>query len=209
MAEEFVPRFAKDEIEYIEARWLKQNPRNWRRHPERQKSVVRAALREIGTVDPLKVVPDPEGSGKYLIMDGNLRANLFAELSDDTLVPVLILDLDEEEMDKALLTYDSSTMLYEADPDMLPALLKSVALGPEYQSLISELNNEVSLMSQLSNPDDDDGDSPTPGDPGGPVDVYLQTMPITLPAEHVAKARGLISQVLTEADITFEIGTVS
>ena len=57
-----------------------------------------------------------------MIIDGHLRA----EITPDAMVPVLVLDVTEEEADKLLLTLDPSAAMAEADADRISELLKTV-----------------------------------------------------------------------------------
>ena len=84
----------------IRARDLVPNKKNWRRHPQAQ--ALRGLLGEIGYADVIIVRELP--NGKYEIIDGHLRA----EITPDAMVPVIVLDVTEEEADKLLLTLRSS-----------------------------------------------------------------------------------------------------
>lgn len=72
-------------------RALVPNPRNWRRHPERQREAMAGALREVGWVQDV-VVNRRTGP----LVDGHLRAELAAAGGTPT-VPVVYVDLDERE----------------------------------------------------------------------------------------------------------------
>jgi len=77
-------------------------------------------LTEIGYADALiaRELPD----GQLQLIDGHLRAD--ATPNDD--VPVLVLDVSEEEADKLLATLDPLAAMAEADTGRLQALLQSV-----------------------------------------------------------------------------------
>ncbi len=57
-----------------------------------------------------------------MLIDGHLRA----ETTPDFEIPVLILDLDEAEADKLLLTLDPLALLAESDSERIGALLRTV-----------------------------------------------------------------------------------
>ena len=82
---------------------------NWRRHPARQAAALRGVLEEIGYADALlaRVLPD----GRLMLIDGHLRA----ETTPDQLVPVLVLDVDENEANKLLATLDPLAAMAETD----------------------------------------------------------------------------------------------
>ena len=87
------------ELRRVKASELIANPRNWRRHPKDQADAMRGVLAEIGFADALLVRGTPEG---LQLIDGHLRA----DITGDTPVPVLVLDVTEAEADKLLVTLD-------------------------------------------------------------------------------------------------------
>ncbi len=105
------------ELRRVRAGDLAPNPKNWRLHPEAQRKAMRAALTEIGYADALLARQTPEG---LQLVDGHLRA----ELTPDEVVPVLVLDVTEEEANKLLVTLDPLAGLAETD---LPALERLLA----------------------------------------------------------------------------------
>jgi hypothetical protein len=88
------------ELRRVRAADLRPNPRNWRVHPPEQQDALRGVLAEVGYADALLARELPDGT--LMIVDGHLRA----ETTPDSLVPVLVLDVDEAEADKILLTHD-------------------------------------------------------------------------------------------------------
>src|SRR5437870_5406091 len=107
------------ELVRVRAGDLAENPKNWRRHPERQRAALRGLLREIGYADALLARRDGD---RLILVDGHLRKSL----SDDQIVPVLVLDLDEREAETLLVTLDPLAALAEADPGALAELLETV-----------------------------------------------------------------------------------
>ena len=60
------------EMKMVKASQLQVHPRSWRRHPDAQRSALRAAVDEIGfTTAP---IVRPLGRGRYELIDGHLRA---------------------------------------------------------------------------------------------------------------------------------------
>ncbi len=103
----------------IPAKELIPNPRNWRTHPKAQQEALKGLLAEIGYADALLARETPQG---LMLIDGHLRA----ETTPDTEVPVLVLDLDEQEALKLLATLDPLAAMAGADNDRLEAILKQV-----------------------------------------------------------------------------------
>ena len=110
------------DLRRVRAGDLLPSPRNWRTHPPAQRAALRGVLAEIGYADALLVRETPDG---LMLVDGHLRA----EETPDAVVPVLVLDLDEAEADKLLLTLDPLAAMAGADADALAALLATVETG--------------------------------------------------------------------------------
>src|SRR6516164_5875597 len=108
------------ELRRVRARDLKPHPKNWRVHPESQRSALRGLLAEIGYADVLLTRELPDG--RLQLIDGHLRR----EETPDAIVPVLVTDLSEEEAQKILLTPDPLAGMATADKDNLQSLLASL-----------------------------------------------------------------------------------
>jgi DNA modification methylase len=108
------------ELRRVKASELRRNPRNWRTHPAAQARALRGLLNEIGYADALiaRELPD----GQLQLIDGHLRA----ETTPHKEVPVLVLDVTEEEADKLLLTLDPLAAMAESDTSRIKALLETV-----------------------------------------------------------------------------------
>jgi hypothetical protein len=113
------------ELRRVCAKDLLPNPKNWRRHPKAQAVALRGLLTEVGYADALLVRELPDG--RLMIIDGHLRA----ETTPDSLVPVLVLDVTEEEADKILLTLDPLAAMAESDAERIEALLTTVRTDSE------------------------------------------------------------------------------
>lgn len=113
------------ELRNVKASELVPNPKNWRTHPTKQKDALKGILAEIGYADALLARELPDG--KLMLLDGHLRA----ETTPEQEVPVLILDLTEEEGDKLLATLDPLASLAEQDDEKLAALLKGIETDNE------------------------------------------------------------------------------
>src|SRR5271163_3661464 len=97
------------ELRRVKAKDLLPNRKNWRVHPKAQASALRGLLAEVGYADAL--IARELSDGKLQLIDGHLRA----ETTPNAMVPVLVLDVTEEEADKLLLTLDPLAALAEAD----------------------------------------------------------------------------------------------
>lgn len=107
------------ELRRVRAGDLAPNPKNWRRHPAAQRDALLAVLKEIGYADAL-LARELE-DGRLAVIDGHLRQSL----DDDQVVPVLVLDVDEAEAEKLLLTLDPISAMAVADSERLAILLGS------------------------------------------------------------------------------------
>ena len=107
------------ELRWVPASELRKNPRNWRRHPDSQRAALHGTVDQIGFTTPLQVMELPDGSLE--LIDGHLRLE---EFGDETL-PVVVVDLTEEEAQVALATHDPLAMMADADQDQLLNLLQS------------------------------------------------------------------------------------
>jgi len=108
------------ELRRVKASQLRPHPKNWRTHPKAQQDALRGLLAEVGYADALLARELPDGS--LQLLDGHLRA----ETTPDMEVPVLVLDLDEQEAAKLLALLDPLAGMAEADDDVLADLLAHV-----------------------------------------------------------------------------------
>ena len=113
------------ELRRVPASELRPNPKNWRKHPDAQRDALRGLLADVGYADALLARELPDGSLE--LVDGHLRA----ETTPDALVPVLVLDIDEQEATKILLTHDPIAAMATADQQQFTELLSSVQFEHE------------------------------------------------------------------------------
>jgi hypothetical protein len=109
-------------VEYktIKASEIEDNGKNWRVHPDIQKQAMSAIFEDVGNIDVLKVI---ERDGKYRLIDGHLRKSIIGEGD----VQVAVLDLSDEEADKALLSFDPVSAMAERDDKLLADLVEEVS----------------------------------------------------------------------------------
>src|ERR1700737_3555216 len=108
------------ELRRVRAKDLLANPKNWRVHPKAQTAALRGLLAEVGYADAL--LARELSDGRLQLIDGHLRA----ETTPSAMVPVLILDVSEDEAGKILLTLDPLAGMAESDSERLQALLDNV-----------------------------------------------------------------------------------
>jgi len=113
------------ELRTVKAAELTPNPRNWRTHPKAQQDALRGILAEVGYADAL--LARELSDGTLMLVDGHLRA----ETTPEQEVPVLVLDIDEAEADKLLLSLDPLAALAETNAQALDTLLREVDTGSE------------------------------------------------------------------------------
>lgn len=103
----------------IRPRDLKDNAGNWRKHPEFQRRALKGMLQEVGIAGALLAYSSQRNDGALTLIDGHLRK----DLSLDVPVPVLVLDVTDDEADKLLATIDPIAELATAAQEDLRALL--------------------------------------------------------------------------------------
>ena len=133
------------ELRLVRASQLLPNRKNWRRHPAEQAAALRGLLDEIGYADALIARDTPDG---LVLIDGHLRA----ETTPNMMVPVVIVDLTEDEADKFLLTADPLTGMAVADAKQVDALLATVQFESEsIGALLEKIAGEAALAAINSN----------------------------------------------------------
>ena len=161
------------ELRRVKGSALRANEKNWRRHPQWQKDGMQALLENIGYAGALVAY---EKDDELVLIDGHLRQ----EMTPDEEVPVLILDVTEDEADVLLATFDPISSMATEDGKALSALLSTVrtqddALGTLLEDVrerfssqeFSEISNETNayyLENNMANfedtvPRDDTGES--------------------------------------------------
>jgi len=156
------------ELRRVRAGDLTPNPKNWRTHPKAQADALRGILAEVGYADALLARELPDGS--LILVDGHLRA----ETTPDQEVPVLVLDINEAEADKLLLSLDPLAALAETNAVALDALLREVDTGSEgLQQMYADLAEAAELYQDEKEVVEDEVPEP-PVDPiTKPGDLWL------------------------------------
>lgn len=132
------------------------NPRNWRIHPKQQQDALSGVLSEVGLVQSV-IVNKHTG----YVVDGHLRVSLAMREGQPT-IPVVYVELSEEEEALILATLDPLSALAGTDQEKLDELLHEVTTcSPAVAAMLAELSG---LMSK---PEDEDEP------PGGPASKHV------------------------------------
>ena len=142
------------ELRRVRASELRPNPRNWRTHPAEQRTALRGLLAEVGYAGALLARELPDGT--LMLIDGHLRA----ETTPDATVPVLVLDVDEQEADKILLTHDPLAAMAGSSDEQLQSLLAEVQTESEavramFDGLALSSEAEVLIATRQDRPEVD------------------------------------------------------
>jgi ParB-like chromosome segregation protein Spo0J len=129
------------ELRRVPADQLQPNPKNWRKHPEAQANALRGVLAEVGIASAVLARETPEGG--LMLIDGHLRT----ETLHNAEIPVLVLDVSEEEADKILATFDPLGAMAESDADKLREVLESVeTANHELSEMLAALAEEHGIV---------------------------------------------------------------
>jgi hypothetical protein len=123
------------ELRRVRAAELRPNPRNWRTHPAAQRDALQGILAEVGYAGALLARELADGSLE--LIDGHLRA----ETTSDMPVPVLVLDVNEEEAAKILATHDPLAAMAGVDVEAVASLLDDVKFA---SAAVDEMLESVS-----------------------------------------------------------------
>ena len=93
------------------------NPLNWRTHPKAQREAMKAAFDELGWIQQVVV---NKRTGR--LIDGHMRVELAKERGE--IIPVVYVDLSDEEEKLALATYDPLGDMASSDKVALSKLIK-------------------------------------------------------------------------------------
>lgn len=141
-------------LRFVKASELQANPDNWRGHPTAQEQSLRGVLGTVGWVDTALY-----NVRTSRLIDGHLRKDIAGE--DE--IPVLDVDLSEDEERLVLATLDPITAMAEASGEQLNALLGVVKTDdPALQALLKNLQKTADELLRST--------KPPATDPGAQVD---------------------------------------
>lgn len=130
-----------NEIKLVPAHELLANPMNARRHPARQREALRGSLDSLGWVAPVFV-----GKSGYLL-DGHARVEEALTKDENTLIPVIEVDLEAHEESLFLASFDYITYLAEYDRDSLESLLQDVQTDDSrLQAMLGEMAENSGIV---------------------------------------------------------------
>ena len=135
------------ELRRVPASQLRPNPKNWRTHSQEQADALRGLLAEVGFAGAALARELPDGALE--LIDGHLRA----ETAPGAVIPVLVLDVTQEEADKLLATFAPLGDMAGADNAKLDALLAEVSTD---NAAVAELLDELARQHGLSDPNEPD-----------------------------------------------------
>lgn len=178
------------EVENVDPRALTPNPLNFRMHPDEQRAVVNASVRELGWLKPVMV---NRQTGH--IVDGHERVEDAIARGDST-VPVQYVDLSPDEERLALAVLDPSSELATRDDEATLALLASISTQDDALS---------GLLAQMA---EDAGAEPDAGEAGGAGDEdevpnVTRAEPVTRRGDRILLGRHVLycGDSTVEADV--------
>jgi hypothetical protein len=154
------------ELRLVLGRELLDHEGNPRMHPAMQRAAARGLLTEIGIVDTLLAYHSPRAGGALVLIDGHMRKEEFPE----TLWPVVVLDLTDEEADTVLLLLDPIGAMATQSRDAVTALADNVLTG---DLALRELMRSLVLGAVDPLAEDGAGGQPQAAD-DGPPEMALQ-----------------------------------
>lgn len=119
------------------------NDRNWRMHPPEQRRALGEVLDRVGWVQSVVV---NRTTGR--LVDGHLRVELARERGEAQ-VPVVYVELDEDEEALILATLDPIAGMARADADILAALMAAVSVPEDLSAVLGDIMAAEALMASL------------------------------------------------------------
>jgi len=129
------------ELRRVKASELLPNPKNWRTHSKQQSDALKGILSEVGIAGA--VLARELDDGSLMLIDGHLRAETLG--SEE--IPVLVLNVSENESDKILATLDPIGAMAGIDAASLEALLKEIQTGSQgLAKMLSDLAESAGII---------------------------------------------------------------
>jgi hypothetical protein len=120
----------------VPASELLPHPKNWRTHPAEQADAMRGVLSEVGIAGAMIARETEHG---LQIIDGHLRA----DVAPDSMWPVLVLDVNDEETNILLGVYDPIGDMAGVDDEKLIALVAEIETESEVlRAMLDEMKPE-------------------------------------------------------------------
>lgn len=143
-------------LRFVRADALIANEKNWRTHPKRQQDVLKGLIEEVGFADA--VIARELQDGTLRLIDGHLRT----ETAGSQEIPVIVVDVNDEEEAKLLATFDPLSEMAGTNADALMTLLEGVETDSKHISeMLSKLIHQTDVLREEQNfevEDDTEGD---------------------------------------------------
>lgn len=126
------------ELIRVPASQLRSNPKNWRIHTGDQTRALEGAIKQVGFTSVVYAWMHPEHGLE--ILDGHLRQTV----AGDEEIPVIVLDVNQQEADIILATTDPLAMLAETDGVKLQELIGQMEVDDlALRDLLDELSGQA------------------------------------------------------------------
>ena len=112
------------------------NPNNWRIHPKSQQDAVESSLDGVGWVQHI-IVNQRTGH----VVDGHMRASVAISRNEQE-VPVVYVDLTDEEERQILATYDPIAAMAVTDKDAIVELIASIDVPQNLAEMLEDLTHD-------------------------------------------------------------------
>ena len=112
------------------------NPNNWRIHPKSQQDALESLLDDVGWVQNI-IVNQRTGH----VVDGHMRAAV-AISRNETEVPVVYVDLTDEEERKVLASLDPIGAMAVTDKEAIIDLVASIDVSESLADMLEELTHD-------------------------------------------------------------------
>lgn len=134
-------------IRYVKGSDLVPHPLNWRTHPTEQMDALKGVLAEVGIADALKAYQLPDG--RYQLIDGHARAEVLPHQE----IPILVLDVNEEEAKKLLASFDPVGDMAGMDAAKLDELTSQLEIqSPALQKMLDDLLASAEIEPEVPEP---------------------------------------------------------
>jgi DNA modification methylase len=143
-------------LKYLDPKTLKENPMNWRTHPDDQRGALKDSLQRVGWAGAALY-----NSRTKRLIDGHLRRE--EAIRRGELLPTLVGSWSPSEEKYILATLDPITGLAEADEGALVKLLKDVELEiPDAGDVLALVGDELGVDLDKQIPPAEDDEAPEP-----------------------------------------------
>jgi ParB-like chromosome segregation protein Spo0J len=140
------------ELRRVKASELRRHPDNWRLHNDGQRNALVAMIEDIGFATAALAFEN--ANGELQLIDGHLRTDLAA----DAEIPVLILDVDENEARSLLVSLDPLAAMAGADAEQLARLLDAQPLPIGADELLATLQQIAQNVAETLDAADEEAD---------------------------------------------------